>query len=238
MKRMRNTTRDSAKAVFRNLHFTCPRCGKPLKRIVIQFFGKPTEVPCYGSCGCDESRMDVDGVPRAKRNYSRIGIPSRYLDADCDVSEYAEMVANGRSLYVVGKYGNGKTYFAAALAKRLCDAGETVRFENSKHLITEIQGTYDGRRTDALDRAYNCSVLVLDDLGKEQPTEYSISMLYELIDSRYAAGKRMVVTSNFERGELLGRLATRDAATAEAIVSRLCDGVDVVRFDGPDRRLS
>ena len=132
----------------------------------------------------------------------------------------------------------GKTFFACALAKRLVDMGVSVRFENSRHLMTEIQGIFGGRSTDALDRAHNCRVLVLDDLGKEQATEFAISMLYELVDGRYMQGKPTVVTSNFSRGELMTRLCERDAATAESIVSRLCENADTLLMDGEDRRLA
>jgi len=232
----RNTT--SAREVFGNLRGTCHHCGKPLKRISVDLFGKQTEVPCWGSCGCEESRWDGEDVTQDERRWARAGVPKRYLHAECDLGGYPQSVASGRSLYVHGPYGSGKTFFACALAKRLVDMGVSVRFENSRHLMTEIQGIFGGRSTDALDRAHNCRVLVLDDLGKEQATEFAISMLYELVDGRYMQGKPTVVTSNFSRGELMTRLCARDAATAESIVSRLCENADTLLMDGEDRRLA
>ena len=219
--------------------FTCHHCGADLDTMEVVFGGRSWTVPVWTSCGCDASRLDGQNVGSDEARYYLAGIPRRFIGADQGyAAEYAADVIAGRSLYITGPYGSGKTHLACALAKAVIDAGQSVRFENSKRLITEIQGTYDGKRTDALDRAYGCRVLVLDDLGKEQPTEYSISMLYEVIDTRYAAGKPIVVTTNFERDELLSRLARRDAATAEAIVSRLCDNVSVLRMGGSDRRLA
>ena len=216
----------------------CPHCHKELKCINVNLFGKQHEVTCYGSCGCDKSKLDGLDVKDSLKQYARVGIPTRYLGAEADLQGYDFDVASGKSLYIHGPYGDGKTHFACALAKSLVDMGQYVRFENSKRIITEIQGTYAGGATDVMDRCYNCKVLFLDDLGKEQPTAYSISMLYEVIDARYAAAKPMVVTSNFARDELLARWANADFATAESIVSRLCDNVDVIYMDGPDRRLS
>ena len=217
--------------------FTCHHCGGELESRDIAFLGRSWTVPVWTSCGCDASKLDGQDVGADEARYYLAGIPRRFIGAD-PAPDYAADVMAGRSLYITGPYGSGKTHLACSIAKAAIDAGQSVRFENSKRLITEIQGTYGGKRTDALERAYGCRVLVLDDLGKEQPTEYSIAMLYEVIDARYAAGKPIVVTTNFERDELLSRLARRDAATAEAIVSRLCDNVAVLRMGGGDRRLA
>lgn len=230
--------RESAKQVFSNLHWTCPRCGKELKVITTVLFGRETQVPCYGSCGCEDSKYDELGVSRQNRDYARAGIPNRYLDSEWDHFSRALDVSAGRSVYVYGPNGTGKTTFACALAKQLIDMGDTVRFENSKEVITEIQDSFSGRRTDVLERCYGCRVLILDDLGKEQPTAYALSMLYQIIDSRYADGKPTVVTSNFSRGALVNRWEQADLETAEAIVSRLCENCETVQMDGDDRRLA
>ena len=238
---MRSTTklaRQSSRDVFANLHWTCPRCGKELKRIETVLFGKRTVVPCWGSCGCEESAFDELGVSRQHRQYARAGIPNRYLEAEWDHYSRPYDVSAGRSVYVYGPNGTGKTTFAASLAKKLIDMGVSVRFENAKQVITEIQDSFSGRRTDVLERCSGCKVLFLDDLGKEQPTPYALSMLYQVIDSRYAAGKPTVVTSNFSRGGLVNRWERADLETAEAIVSRLCENTETVQIDGDDRRLS
>lgn len=234
---MRSTTSTASQA-FANLHWECPRCGKQLKRISVPLFGKPTEVPCYGSCGCEESAIDMLGVARSDRGYALAGIPKRYLSAEVDHGHRPHDVAAGLSVYVYGPNGTGKTTFACSLAKKLVDMGITVRFENSKQVIAEIQSSYNGRQTDVLERCSACRVLVLDDLGKEQPTPYALSMLYQVIDSRYSQGKPTVVTSNFSRGALVNRWEGADLETAEAIVSRLCENSETVMMDGEDRRIA
>jgi len=235
---MRSTTRESAKDAFATLHWTCPHCGKALKRKEVVLFGKPMAVPCYGSCGCEDSAFDGEGIPQTARRYAKAGIPKRYLESEWDHFSRPHDVMAGRSVYIYGPNGTGKTTFACALAKLLIDMGVTVRFENSKQVITEIQESYSGKPTDVLDRCYACRVLFLDDLGKEQPTPYALSMLYQVIDTRYAAGKPIVVTSNFSRGALVNRWERADLETAEAIVSRLCENCETVEIGGDDRRLA
>ena len=235
---MRSTiSKDSAKDTFANLHWTCPHCGRELKRITRTLFGASVEVPCYGSCGCDDAKFDGLGVQRADRDYAMSGIPRRYLGAATENARLAYDVQAGTSVYIFGPNGTGKTTLACAVAKQLIDMGVSVRFENSKRVIGEIQESFSGRQTDVLERCTACKVLVLDDLGKEQPTPYSLSMLYQVIDSRYAASKPTVVTSNFSRGALVNRWEQADLETAEAIASRLCEDCEVIQLDGEDRRL-
>lgn len=229
--------KDRLRGTF-SMHTVCPHCGATLKRKMVTICKKQIEVTCYGSCGCEESSLDGTEVMPSEREWVKAGIPKHYLKANCDVSDMIAAVESGRSVYIHGPYGVGKTYAACSLAKALVNRGSTVRFENSRHIMTEIQGMYSGNKSDALNRAYACKVLILDDLGKEQATPFAISMLYELIDSRYMDGKPIVVTSNFSRPELLKRLCPHDAATAESIVSRLCENAETVYMCGDDRRLA
>ncbi|MBQ9041467.1 MAG: ATP-binding protein [Eggerthellaceae bacterium] len=223
---------------------TCPHCGRELKRTSINVMGKTYDgLPCWGSCGCNESEHDGTATTRAERRYRLAGIPERYLTVKADLEDYSEKVLSGTWLYIQGNNGTMKSGFAAALAMRILDTEKdkgvrhTARFENSRDVVSELQGIFDGNKSDVLDRLYGCDVLILDDLGKEQPTEFAVSMLYEIIDMRYRDCKPIVVTTNFTRGELAERLAKRDRATAEAIVSRLCDGVEVVDMYGDDKRM-
>ena len=221
----------NGRGVFTSLRYECPHCGKKLKLIEISFFGKPKTVPCYGSCGCPESVMDLAGIQPTKRPYARIGIPDAYIDSKVELNGYDQSVLSGRSLYIYGPNRIGKTTFACALAKSLVDQDVTVRFENARVFMSEVQGMAAGRHSDAMERAYACRVLVLDDLGKEQPTPFAVSMLYQLIEQRKAAGRPIVVTSNFSRGQLGQRWEQADRSAAEAIVARLNEDADTLHME-------
>lgn len=213
----------------------CPHCGAPRPTREIEVLGRRVTVTC--ACQCEGAEAEWRGVPRARRRYELAGIPPRYAGPTVDTMGRELAVAAGESLYIHGPNGTAKSTYAASLAKALLDMGTGVYWTNSKHLITEIQGTYSGRPSEALDRARSCKVLILDDLGKEQPTPYAISVLYELVEARYGANRPIVATSNFDRAELAARWAGADAPTAEAIVSRLCDGCESVEMEGADMRL-
>lgn len=46
------------------------------------------------------------------------------------------------------------------------------------------------------------SLLILDDLGIERNTEYSLENLFNVIDARYVSGKAMIITTNLNLEEL------------------------------------
>lgn len=81
-------------------------------------------------------------------------------------------------------------------------------------------------------------VLVIDDLGKESPTDWAVERLFRVVDGRYNAERPVIVTTQFERPALIRRLSRGgDSENAVALVSRLCEMCGTVRTDGPDRRL-
>ncbi|MBU5454833.1 ATP-binding protein [Caproiciproducens sp. MSJ-32] len=52
-------------------------------------------------------------------------------------------------------------------------------------------------------------LLVIDDLGTEQGTEWSLSKIYTILDSRYRKKLPTIVTSNYSLGQLKERYGER-----------------------------
>lgn len=226
-------TQSTISGVF-SMYDACPHCHKPLKRITVEVFGKPYEVTCYGSCGCEESKWDGLDVERDDRKYYRAGIEPKYLSVEVELEGHQNSVFDGKSLYIHGPNGTGKTTFAANLAKALVNMGRSVLMRNSKQLTEDFKSAMSDQAI--LDRLYGVDVLVIDDLGKEHATDYSLSMLYLVIETRYAKMAPTVVTSNYSRGQLVMRWAGIDESTARAIASRLKDNAITVEMSGRDWR--
>jgi DNA replication protein DnaC len=145
-----------------------------------------------------------------------------------------------KGLYLWGSPGVGKTHIAAALAIREFELGSLVRFTTLVELQAKVRSTYGTRTSEdeVLDTIMCCRLLVLDDVGKERPTEWSQNMLYRIIDSRYNAMLPVIITSNYGRPELAARLATgTDDEMAACIVSRLSEMCESLHVTGIDRRL-
>ena len=225
--------------VYEPTDHLCPKCRLPMQLDISSGY-----VSACPECGYETVfRSDLESYNTMARMGSDMaetvleaGITPRYLQHEVDLEGVQNEVYDGKSLYVFGPNGTGKSTFAANLAKALVYMGRKVLFRNSKLLTEEIKKTFDGVNTDILDRCFSAEVLFIDDLGKEQPTEYALSMLYAVIEARYSNMLPIVVTSNYSRGQLVSRWAGVDESTARAIASRLCDGVRKVEMTGRDWR--
>lgn len=232
-----STTSPSAiGAIAQRVPGTCPLCGGELKTVHLSVPGGEYDVPCWGSCGCSGSAEGAGEAddPRL-RAYAAAGIGSAYFGAKAGKA-VVDAVDGGRGLFVTGPVGAGKTHLASAVAMRLIDRGRTVRFETSVGILRRLRDSFGGSPTDVLDRCLGCDFLVLDDLGKESPTPFALSVLFEVVDRRCSNGMPIVATSNHQGGELVAHLGGGDAG--KAIVSRLHQMCDHVALDGPDRRMS
>lgn len=133
---------------------------------------------------------------------------------------------NGEGLYIEGTYGTGKTHLAAAIALFLTEQEYSVVMKTSFDLFEEIKSTFDdSERTEhQVIKAYKeCDLLVIDDLGKEQCTDWSMSMLYAIVNERYEAMRPMIITTNFGSDDLIRVMTPKGFGSQkiEAIISRL-----------------
>lgn len=229
----------------------CEFCGAPIEKESFKIGGHTLELP--QPCNCpqatserqrvEEEREKAERMERRDKLHRRLkaaGIRKRYIDATHpEAKEYARKIAEGKSLYLTGSFGTGKTHLACAIARILTYHGRRVKFVTSVDLLIELQSTYGKAEAEAdvLAKYSNCDVLVIDDLGKEPPTEWALSRLYAIINNRDADLLPVIVTSNYKTSELTGRMAGCDESTAEALASRLTGMCEQVAFQGEDRRL-
>lgn len=145
----------------------------------------------------------------------------------------------GVGLIYTGSYGTGKTHLAAAIAIQLMKNGMPVIFGTLISLLGKLKETYNGNGDEAkvLELYRNVDLLVVDDLGKERPTEWVLEKLYSIINERYENNRPVVITSNYNNETLTERLKVKqNTETAEAIVSRLYEMCRGVCLNGEDYR--
>lgn len=185
-----------------------------------------------------------DAAMRARLLHAEI--PARYRGASLDgcpqgVRDFVEGYGPASMGGVVfhGDVGTGKTYAACAVLRALADRA-SVRFATGSGILQEIRATYSSRsdREEEVVARYSAPrVLVIDDIGKEQATDWSLSRLFAIVDRRHARGKLTVYTCQSTGGWLVRRLSVHgDSSTAEAIVDRMRE-CGSVSFSGPSRRV-
>ena len=132
-------------------------------------------------------------------------------------------------LFITGPKGTGKTHLAAAIANKLLREGTGVICMTMIDLLTEIKRTYESQwkgdaEHDLLTTYTKVPLLILDDVGKEPPTEWAVSKLYTIINARYEAYMPTIITTNYTDTELVRRFTpkdTGDRVTADATIDRL-----------------
>lgn len=135
-------------------------------------------------------------------------------------------------LFITGPKGTGKTHLAAAIANQLMQQGTPVICMTMIDLLDRIKRTYEQNRQyggeisegSVLDTYKQVQLLVIDDMGKEPATEWAVSKIYAIINSRYEAYMPTIITTNYSDAELVRRLTPKDSAdptTADATIDRL-----------------
>lgn len=238
---------------------TCRFCGKELKPVYLDmpFSAKGERRQMFAGfeeCGCpdavkardDEAAAEAERERKAEqeafyRRLEQAGVPRRYHRAAHPMAkELSAKVEAGQSVYAYGDNGTLKTTLASSIARRLVYHGKRVRMVNAVDLLIEVQSTYGTSKSEAevLAKYSKVPFLVIDDLGKEQQTPWTISRLYAIVNARDANLLPTVITSNFRVSDLAARMAGIDESTAKAIGSRIAGMCETVAMGGPDRRLS
>lgn len=148
-------------------------------------------------------------------------------------------ISERNGLFICGDCGVGKSHLAFATANSLIQRGNSVIAMTMIDLLLKIKSSfnaYNDKMTEEqiLQIYTDCALLVIDDLGKEKPTEWALQMIYSVIDRRYNALKPIIVTTNFTASELVKRFG--DSSLGNAIVDRLFEICQYVPIEGESFR--
>lgn len=161
-------------------------------------------------------------------NQSAFDTCKRYAD------NFNDIKGKGTGIIINGSYGAGKTHLAVAIAHEVIRQGYQPIFGTAPNLLDKVRTSYDGgdsKETEQqiINSYINCDLLIIDDLGKEKPTEWTLQKLYQILDTRYEKNKPVIITTNYSMEKLKNRLTVNDNfETAAAIVSRIyemCQGI-------------
>ena len=225
----------------------CEFCGKELEPILVEWDGKEYEMG-YHDCDCPQAvearrkaeaeeleRLRATEAARISADIESSGIPKRYRYVSHERAyEVAAAILGNRNCYIYGNVGTGKTTLASAAGLSLINDGEQIMFMSVSGLLSEIREF----NKSIIDDCKEIPVLILDDLGKENPTGFVLERLFDIVDYRYSNLLPTIVTSQYSPAELGKQMATTSGKTAVAIISRLRQECDVIELTGKDRRLS
>lgn len=141
-----------------------------------------------------------------------------------------------RGLYIFGQVGSGKTHLACSIANELIDGGLDVLFVVVPDYLEEIRHSWGqgaGNEKEILDRARWVNVLIMDDLGAHNYSEWTKGKIYAILNHRINNGLPTVITSNLEYLEIGNYLDYRISSR----ITELCKPVLLLVDKNEDIRL-
>lgn len=151
--------------------------------------------------------------------------------------EYAKNFSesSGESLFFCGTTGLGKTHLSTAIAKAVIDRGFDVVYDTAQNILSDFEYERFGRgygdnSQSHTDKYFDCDLLIIDDLGVEVSNQFTVSCLYNIINTRINNSKSMIISTNLVQNEIRARYNDR-------ITSRLFGDFMVLKFVGKDIRM-
>lgn len=161
------------------------------------------------------------------------GVPDENLDLVDDLREW--IAGESDWLYIWGPLGTGKSAFLSIVARERLLRNPDMRLITAPEILERIQATFgersEGEPTTAEVTSVfrTCSLLLLDDLGKEYGTPWARSELWKLLNRRYSDRLQTVISSNLSDDEL-------KAAFDPGIADRIFEDCLVLEDAGPNLR--
>lgn len=133
-------------------------------------------------------------------------------------------------LLFLGGVGTGKTHLAAAIANVLIERGIPTLFGTFVDHLQRIKDEFNNTTLDTyLSKMKTIPMLVIDDLGKERKSDWTQSILFDVINYRYEHMLPTIITSNLMDNDLMNYVSN-------ATASRLNEMSTAIHTVGEDYR--
>ena len=231
-------------ADFLSVHYACPICkdtgavGQKQCVCFSRLLRKAAYEKLSSISGIEDCRFenfDLHYYPDHPVEPYKV-VPRRAMEKVLAIcGSYARTFSNSsESLLLCGGTGLGKTHLSLAIAYEVLKMGFGVVYTTSQNLLDKLQLQQFSRNvtedTDYRQLALECDLLIIDDLGAEFSTAFTVAALYNMINSRIIEHRPTIISTNFDETTLRERYGDR-------ILSRLLCSYRPLQFYGEDIRM-
>lgn len=153
---------------------------------------------------CERLRKDgITDPSYLAQNFTRDDNRNARISDVCRryVEHWPEMKADNIGIMFYGGVGTGKSFLACCIANALIDKQVRTSVTNFPRILNKLQG-FGKDKQEFLDKLSRYDLLVIDDLGVERDTSYSVEQVFNVIDARSRTGKPLIVTTNLSLADL------------------------------------
>ncbi len=224
-------------ADYTDPHYHCEKC-------------KDTGYLPHGKCECLKKELVLYGYAHSglgclleKQDFDNFSLDYYYGNDRLLMEEnlsrcknFADGFPSSVSLLMIGNTGLGKTHLSTSIAKAVIGRGYDVLYETSQNLISAFSSERFGKNygvsneVSDTERFFSCDLLIIDDFGTEETNQFSVSVFYNLINSRTNKALSTIINTNLSQSDLKNRYGDR-------ITSRLLGEFTVLSFPGKDIRM-
>lgn len=225
---------------YLDLHYRCPKCKDTgfigtekcscYNKILVTIHYKNSDLKELTK----ENNFDNFDISlfSSKKEDDMIESPRRNMEKNLSRSiEFLKNFKNSKiNMLFYGNSGTGKTFLSNCIAKDLLDKGYLVVYRTAESLIQNLKQIRFEGSSSLENLLIDCDLLIIDDLGTEQLSDFSKTEIFNLINKKLLKGKSMLISTNFILEELV-------KIYSERISSRLLGNFILCKFYGDDIRI-
>ena len=143
--------------------------------------------------------------------------------------------ADSKNLLYYGGCGLGKTFLCSCIAKKLMDSGKSVVYTSATSLFSDYEDYKFGKKdyrefSERMEMIKDADMLIIDDLGTEVQSKFTVQLLNEIINDRISLGKKIIISTNLNMKGIVSNYTER-------VASRIYESFEILHFVGTDIRV-
>ena len=176
-------------------------------------------------------------INKSFSNYDRTKNEKAYNICLDYARNFKKHLQKGDGLFLTGDVGTGKSHLAAAIVDYLARIKKSklrlqIKYSMSSEILSEVRNAIKANCTEEVIEGYKeCTLLIIDELGTENKTDFGFEVLYKIMNYRYNNQLPTIFITNFNDVELEEKLDKR-------IISRIIGTCRGAKLTGSDYRIS